>query len=68
MPKAVTALGGKYWLKDNSETPDTLQVGLDYGTFLGSWEHRTNNTEATKARLLDWKQQLQQGIKPTTQL
>jgi tetratricopeptide (TPR) repeat protein len=24
--------------------------------------------EATKARLLDWKQQLQQGIKPTTQL
>lgn len=24
--------------------------------------------EATKARLLDWKQQLKQGIKPTTQL
>lgn len=24
--------------------------------------------EATKARLLDWKRQLQQGIKPTTQL
>jgi tetratricopeptide (TPR) repeat protein len=24
--------------------------------------------EATKARLLDWKQQLQQGIKPNTQL
>ena len=52
MPKAITALGGKYWLKDNSETPDTLQVALDYGTFLGSWEHRTNNTEATKARLM----------------
>ncbi|MBC8165123.1 MAG: Gfo/Idh/MocA family oxidoreductase [Bryobacteraceae bacterium] len=52
MPKAVTALGGKYWLKDNSETPDTMQVTFDYGSFLGSWEHRNNNTEGTKARLM----------------
>ena len=52
MPKAVTALGGKYWLKDNSETPDTMQVTFDYGNFLGSWEHRNNNTDGTKARLM----------------
>lgn len=52
MPKAITAIGGKYWLKDNSETPDTLQVAFDYGSFLGSWEHRTNNTDGTKARLM----------------
>ncbi len=52
MPKAVTALGGKYWLNDDTETPDTLQVAFDYGTFLGSWEHRNNNTDGTKARLM----------------
>jgi predicted dehydrogenase len=52
MPKAVTAMGGKYWLNDNSETPDTLQAAFDYGNFLGSWEHRTNNTDGTKARLM----------------
>ena len=52
MPKAVTAMGGKYWLQDNSETPDTMQVTLEYDGFLGSWEHRSNNTEANKARLM----------------
>src|SRR5690606_18092812 len=25
MPHGVVALGGKYWLKDDSETPDTMQ-------------------------------------------
>jgi len=25
-PTAITALGGKYFIKDNRETPDTLQV------------------------------------------
>ena len=29
-PRAVTALGGKYVLKDNRETPDTLQVLWEY--------------------------------------
>jgi predicted dehydrogenase len=29
MPKAVTALGGKFWFKDNRETPDTLQVAYE---------------------------------------
>src|SRR5271170_5598916 len=26
VPAEITALGGKFWLKDNTETPDTLQV------------------------------------------
>jgi len=52
MPKSVTALGGKYWLRDNSETPDTLQIAFDYGEFLGSWEHRCNNTDGNQARLM----------------
>jgi len=52
MPQAVTALGGKFWFEDDTETPDTLQVAFEYPGFLGSWEHRSNNTEATPARLM----------------
>ncbi|MGE5644242.1 MAG: Gfo/Idh/MocA family protein [Acidobacteriota bacterium] len=52
MPTAITALGGKFWLKDDTETPDTLQVSYEYPGFLGSWEHRCNNTEGTTARLM----------------
>ncbi len=52
MPRAVTALGGKYWLTDDSETPDTLQVSYAYEGFLGSWEHRCNNTEGLTSRLM----------------
>lgn len=52
MPKAVTALGGKYWLQDDTETPDTMQAAFEYNGFLGSWEHRCNNTEGLTARLM----------------
>ena len=52
MPKAITALGGKFWFQDDTETPDTLQVTYEYPGFLGSWEHRSNNTEATTSRLM----------------
>jgi predicted dehydrogenase len=44
MPKAVTAQGGNFWFEDNRETPDTLQVSYQYPGFVGSWEHRCNNT------------------------
>lgn len=52
MPQAVVALGGKYWLKDDSETPDTLQVTYEYPGCIGSWEHRSNNTEGLTSRLM----------------
>lgn len=52
MPKAVTALGGKFWFQDDTETPDTLQVSYEYPGFLGSWEHRSNNTENSPGRLM----------------
>jgi predicted dehydrogenase len=50
MPKAITALGGKYWYTDNRETPDTLLVTYEYQGFLGTWEHRNNNTEESRSR------------------
>jgi predicted dehydrogenase len=52
MPQAIAALGGKFWLKDDTETPDTLQVAYEYPGFLGSWEHRSNNTEGLTSRLM----------------
>jgi hypothetical protein len=50
MPKAITALGGKLWFKDNRETPDTMQVTFEYPGFTSSWEHRCNNADAALAR------------------
>jgi predicted dehydrogenase len=45
MPSSVAAFGGKLWLRDDSETPDTMLVAYEYPGFLCSWEHRTNNME-----------------------
>ena len=52
MPRAVVALGGKYWFEDDTETPDTLQVTYEYPGFIGSWDHKSNNTEAQPGRLM----------------
>lgn len=52
MPKAITALGGKLWFTDNRETPDTMLVSFEYPGFIGSWEHRCNNTEGMTSRLM----------------
>lgn len=52
MPTSIAALGGKYWFEDSTETPDTLQVVYEYPGFIATWEHRSNNTEATKSRLM----------------
>ena len=52
MPDSVVALGGKYWLRDDSETPDTLQVTYEYPGCIASWEHRCNNTEGLTSRLM----------------
>lgn len=42
-PQAVTALGGKYSLKDNRETPDTLMVTYEYPGFICTYENRECN-------------------------
>jgi predicted dehydrogenase len=43
MPVAVTALGSKFFVTDNSETPDTMQATFHYPNYLGSYESRTCN-------------------------
>ncbi len=42
-PHAVTALGRKFYLTDNSDTPDTLQITLEYPEFVATYENRLCN-------------------------
>jgi predicted dehydrogenase len=43
-PTAVTALGGKYYIKDNRDTPDTLQVTYEFPEgFVAVYENRLFN-------------------------
>jgi predicted dehydrogenase len=47
MPAAIVALGGKYYLKDNRETPDTLQVTYEYPSgFIATYENRSANAQS----------------------
>jgi predicted dehydrogenase len=42
-PNRVSALGGKYYVQDNRETPDTLEVTYEYPTFLLTYSNRLLN-------------------------
>lgn len=43
MPTAITALGGKFFVKDNVQTPDTMLATFQYPKFLTTYESRTGN-------------------------
>jgi predicted dehydrogenase len=43
MPKAVVALGEKFYVRDNTETPDTMHATFEYPKFLMTYESRTCN-------------------------
>jgi predicted dehydrogenase len=42
-PTAITASGSKFYLKDNSDTPDILQVTYEYPKFVCTYENRLLN-------------------------
>ncbi len=46
MPSTITALGEKFRLTDNRETPDTLQVTYEYPGFLATYENRYGNAQS----------------------
>ena len=46
MPASIVALGEKFRLKDNRETPDTVQVTYEYPGFLATYENRTGNSQS----------------------
>ena len=43
MPKSVSAMGGRFYVKDNLETPDTMLATFYYPGFIGAYESRTCN-------------------------
>jgi predicted dehydrogenase len=49
-PLAVSASGGKYSLKDNRQTPDTLQVTYEYPSFVLTYTHRAFNGRGCQNR------------------
>lgn len=50
MPASVTASGGKFFLNDNRETPDTLQVTYEYPGFIATYENREGNAQSMFGR------------------
>ncbi len=49
-PVAITTVGGKYALKDNRETPDTLMVTYEYPGFICAYENRECNGQSFNGR------------------
>ena len=46
MPTSIAAMGGNFYLKDNRETPDTLQVTFEYPGFIATYENREGNAQS----------------------
>jgi predicted dehydrogenase len=42
-PTGITAIGSKHYIKDNTETPDTLQITWEYPAFVATYESRECN-------------------------
>jgi len=42
-PKAVSASGGRFYLEDNRETPDTILAVYEYPGFVMTYENRSGN-------------------------
>ena len=49
-PTAVSASGGKYFIADNRETPDTLLVTYEYPGFVMTYENRILNSRPQDGR------------------
>jgi predicted dehydrogenase len=45
-PTTITALGTKYYIKDNADIPDTLQITWEYPTFVATYENRLCNANS----------------------
>jgi predicted dehydrogenase len=46
MPQSIAAMGEKFRLKDNRDTPDTLHVVYEYPGFIGTYENREGNKQS----------------------
>jgi predicted dehydrogenase len=46
MPTGISSFGEKFYVTDNRETPDTLQVTYEYPGFLAVYENRAGNAQS----------------------
>lgn len=46
MPTSISCVGGKFRLKDNRETPDTIHASYEYPGFCCSYENRNGNAQS----------------------
>ncbi len=46
LPTSVTASGSKFYVTDNRDTPDTMQVTYEYPGFVASFENREANAQS----------------------
>jgi predicted dehydrogenase len=49
-PHTITASGRKFYVKDNTDIPDTLQITLEYPNFVATYENRLCNNGALYQR------------------
>jgi predicted dehydrogenase len=49
-PESVAAVGGKFALRDNRETPDTLLASFQYPGFICTYENRSANAGALNGK------------------
>ncbi len=49
-PRKVSAFGGKYYIQDNRETPDTLEVIYEYSNFMLTYSNRILNADPLNGR------------------
>jgi predicted dehydrogenase len=49
-PRVITATGGKYSIKDNRETPDTLQTTYEFPNFVCTYEMREINANSMNGK------------------
>ncbi|MBZ5601169.1 MAG: Gfo/Idh/MocA family oxidoreductase [Acidobacteriia bacterium] len=46
LPKSAAASGSKFFVQDNRDTPDTLQVTYEYPGFVAVFENRESNSQS----------------------
>jgi len=49
-PEVVTAVGGKFYVQDDRDTPDTLTATYRYPTFIATYENRALNNHQLEGR------------------
>jgi len=45
-PTGITAIGSKHFIKDNTETPDTLDITWEFPNFIATYESRLCNSNS----------------------